>query len=147
LLVAEDFRTSFAVAPFSSEKPEGPRTALSVAGPLALVRHASRAAPRAPRLKIGIIVLADADSPLAQLDHPNLTRPNNASACGLADIVERAPVLERENALGFSPFGFAKRHEDLNREQRDCTQPCPVAGKTRTLRQGTAATVKIALPI
>jgi hypothetical protein len=27
-------------------------------------------------------------------------------------------VLKRENALGFSPFGFAKRHGDLNREQR-----------------------------
>ena len=94
--------------------------------------HGSRAAARAPRLKIGIIVFPDADSPLAQLDHPNLTRPNNASARGLADIVERAPVLERENALGFSPFGFANRHGDLNREQRDCTRPRPLAGKTRT---------------
>jgi hypothetical protein len=78
-----------------------------------------RGAPRATRLKVGIVLFANADSPLAQLRYANLTGRDDASASRFADRVEAAPILEGEDALRFSggfgvltasPFAFVKRH-------------------------------------
>jgi hypothetical protein len=80
-------------------------------------------APRATRLKIGVIVLADANSPLAQLDYADLTSPNDASAGGFADVIERTPILERENALGLSLSGFANGHGHLNSTRLHAAAP------------------------
>ena len=82
--------------------------------------------PRATRLKVGIVLFANADSPLAQLRDADLTGRDDASAGRFADRVEAAPILEGEDALRFSgeffatlsPFGFAKRHGYSTDERR-----------------------------
>jgi hypothetical protein len=71
------------------------------------VRHGSPAAPRATRLKIGIVVLANADSTLGQLRDPDLTGANQPAAGRFAEPVEGAPLFERENALRAAVGFFA----------------------------------------
>jgi hypothetical protein len=63
------------------------------------VRHRSRAAPRASRLKRGIVIFTNADSSGGQLTDPNTTGGDNAPTCGFTESVESAPVLEGEDAL------------------------------------------------
>jgi hypothetical protein len=76
----------------------------------ASVLHESLAATNASRLKISVVVLANADSSLGKPRDADLTGADDASARRFRDRVERAPLLESENALrctvGFFPLAL-----------------------------------------
>jgi hypothetical protein len=61
-------------------------------------RH-SLSAPSASHLKLGVVVLADADPPFGQPCDPDLTGTDEAATGRLADAVELAPLPESKNAL------------------------------------------------
>jgi hypothetical protein len=60
----------------------------------------SHAALRASRLKVGVIVLADADATLGQPSNSDLARADEASAGRLTNAVELAPVLKAQSPSG-----------------------------------------------
>jgi hypothetical protein len=80
--------------------------------------------PHASHLVIGIGAFGNADAPLAQLRDADLAGADDAVASRGAEAVQRAPLLEGQDALrwvslgifalALAALGFAERHGGLN---------------------------------